>query len=87
MRSTPARVIIDTSVATSIGLATAYFGPDRDALSLLPGQLLGVVMKDEPKDRGRLLGYWDSAVKRRAEGDARLWKRLHELRALLEEGA
>jgi MoxR-like ATPase len=73
-------------VATSLGLAQAYFGAaDRDPLSLVPGYLLGVVMKDEPKDRGRLLAYWDSAVKRRAEGEARLWKKLHELRALLEE--
>jgi hypothetical protein len=43
------------------------------------------VLKDEPKDRGRLLAYWDSAVKRRAEGGGRLWKRLLELRAVLEE--
>ncbi len=73
-------------VATSIGIANTYFGAaDRDPLALLPGYLLGVVLKDEPKDRGRLLAYWDSSVKRRADGDARLWKKLHELRAVLEE--
>lgn len=47
--------------------------------------LLGVVLKDEPKDRGRLLAYWDAAVKRRAEEAGRMWKRLYELRSLLEE--
>ena len=41
-------------------------------------------MKDEPKDRGKLLAYWDATVKRRAEGVARLWKSLHELRRVLE---
>jgi MoxR-like ATPase len=61
-------------VASSLGLATAYFGHDRDPATLLPGHLLGVVLKDEPRDRGKLLAYWDSAVKRRAEGQsARLW--------------
>ncbi len=72
------------SVASALGLSTAYFGSERDPLSLLPGYLLGVVTKDEPKDRGRLLAYWDGAVKRRAEGDARLWKRLWELRGVLD---
>jgi MoxR-like ATPase len=73
-------------VATSMGLATAYFRSDQDVVTRLPGYLLGVVLKDEPQDRGRLLAYWDSAVKRRAEGAARLWKRLYELRTALEEG-
>ncbi|MFU8804841.1 MAG: hypothetical protein ACNA8W_13585, partial [Bradymonadaceae bacterium] len=73
------------SVATSIGLQSAYFGADRDAASMLPGYLLGVVLKDDAQDRGRLLAYWDSAVKRRAETGARLWKRLYELRRVLED--
>ena len=72
------------AVASSIGLAATYFPGDRDVARLLPEYLLGVVMKDEPKDRGKLLAYWDAAVKRRAEGDARLWKSLHELRRVLE---
>lgn len=72
-------------VASSLGLSAAYLGQDRDVLGLLPQYLLGVVMKDEPKDRGRLLAYWDSSIKRRAEGDARMWKQLHELRSVLEE--
>ncbi len=72
------------SVASSIGLAATYFPSDRDVARLLPEYLLGVVMKDEPKDRGKLLAYWDATVKRRAEGDARLWKSLHELRRVLE---
>jgi MoxR-like ATPase len=72
-------------VASSLGLQASFLPTERDVLSLVPGYLLGVVLKDEPKDRGRLLAYWDSAVKRRAEGGGRLWKRLLELRAVLEE--
>lgn len=71
-------------VASSIGIAAAYLGGDRDPANLLPGYLLGVVMKDEPRDRERLLAYWDSAVKRRAEAGTRLWKQLAEARATLE---
>ncbi len=72
------------AVAASMGLSATYFPTDRDVAKLLPEYLLGVVMKDEPKDRGKLLAYWDATVKRRAEGDARLWKALHELRRVLE---
>jgi MoxR-like ATPase len=72
------------AVASSIGLAATYFPGDRDLARLLPEYLLGVVMKDEPKDRGKLLAYWDATVKRRAEGEARLWKSLHESRRVLE---
>lgn len=71
------------AVASSIGLATTYFG-GGDASRLLPEYLLGVVMKDEPRDRGKLLAYWDAAVKRRADGDLALWKALLELRRVLE---
>ncbi len=72
------------AVASSIGIAATYFPSERDAARLVPEYLLGVVLKDEPRDRGKLLAYWDSTVKRRAEGDARLWKALHELRRVLE---
>jgi hypothetical protein len=48
------------------------------------GSVFRVVLKDDAQDRARLLGYWDSAVKRRAETGSRLWKRLHELRPTLE---
>nr|HEX4313619.1 AAA family ATPase [Kofleriaceae bacterium] len=72
------------AVASSIGLAATYFPGDRDVARLVPEYLLGVVMKDEPRDRGKLLAYWDATVKRRAEGEARLWKQLHELRRVLE---
>nr|WP_042183377.1 AAA family ATPase [Kibdelosporangium sp. MJ126-NF4]CEL15476.1 MOXR-LIKE ATPASE [Kibdelosporangium sp. MJ126-NF4]CTQ92122.1 MOXR-LIKE ATPASE [Kibdelosporangium sp. MJ126-NF4] len=72
------------SVATSLGLSAAYFSGDRDPASLLPGHLLGVVRKDDPADAARLLGYWDGAVRRRAESGARLWRRLWELRGVLE---
>jgi MoxR-like ATPase len=72
------------AVASSIGLAATYFPGDRDLARLVPEYLLGVVMKDEPKDRGKLLAYWDATVKRRAEGEARLWKALHDSRRVLE---
>jgi MoxR-like ATPase len=71
-------------VATAIGLHGAFFG-DASAVPLLPSHLLGVVLKDDPKDRGRLLAYWDGAVKRRAEVDP-TWRLLYERRAELEEG-
>jgi hypothetical protein len=68
------------SVATSLGLTGAYFPGDRDVANLLPGHLLGVVRKDDPADQARLLGYWDGAVRRRAEGGAPLWRKLWDLR-------
>ena len=71
------------TVAAALGRQAAYFPSQRDPLSLIPGHLLGVVLKDDPQDRGRLLAYWDSTVKRRAN-DSRMWKRLLELRADLE---
>jgi MoxR-like ATPase len=72
-------------VATALGLAAAYFPGDRDVLSLLPGHLLGVVRKDDPADAAKLLGYWDSSVRRRAEEGGRLWRRLWELRDVLAD--
>lgn len=72
------------AVAAALGLQSAWFR-DADPVARLPGYLLGVVLKDDPKDRGRLLAYWDSAVKRRAETD-RLWARLLAARDALEEG-
>jgi MoxR-like ATPase len=70
-------------VATSLGLEAAYF-TRADPLALLPGYLLGVVRKDDPQDQARLLGYWDSAVKRRADEGSGPWGRLWELRSELE---
>nr|WP_228559973.1 AAA family ATPase [Catenulispora pinisilvae] len=72
------------AVATSLALAAAYFPGDRDVLSLVPGHLLGVVRKDDPADADRLLGYWDSAVRRRAQDGARTWQRMWELRDVLK---
>ncbi len=40
------------AVASALGLAATYFPGERDAAGLLPEYLLGVVMKDEPRDRG-----------------------------------
>ncbi|QDY08250.1 AAA family ATPase [Micromonospora sp. HM134] len=73
------------AVASSLALAAAYFPGDRDVVSLLPGHLLGVVRKDDPADGAKLLGYWDGAVRRRAEDGARLWRRLWELRDVLTD--
>lgn len=72
------------AVASSLGLAATYFPGGRDVAHLLPEYLLGVVMKDEPRDRGKLLAYWDASVKRRAEDDEQPWPVLHELRRVLE---
>jgi MoxR-like ATPase len=71
-------------IATSLGLESAFFADGRDVLPFLPGYLLGVVRKDDPRDQARLLGYWDSVVKRRAEAGAVAWARLWELRSTLE---
>lgn len=76
-------------VASSLALDAAWFPERHDALGLVPGYLLGVVMKDDPKDRGRLLAYWDGAVKRRADPvtahpQAEVWRRLLALRRVLE---
>lgn len=71
-------------VASSLGIHAAYLGGDRDVLSMVPGHLLGVVRKDDPLDQGRLLGYWDAVVKRRAEAGNRTWRRLWELRSVIE---
>lgn len=72
------------AVATSLGLQATYFGvpPDR-AWRLLPGYLLGVVQKDEPKYYRCLLAYWDGAVKRRAVHDP-FWAALYDARSSLE---
>jgi MoxR-like ATPase len=72
------------AVATSLGLAAAYFPGDRDVLSLVPAHLQGVVCKDDPSDAAKLLGYWDGAVRRRAEEGARLWRQMWELRDVLK---
>jgi hypothetical protein len=71
-------------VATSLGLQAAYFKHSEDVLSLLPGYLLGVVRKDDPQDQARLLGYWDAAVKRRADAGVEVWGRLWELRETID---
>jgi MoxR-like ATPase len=70
------------AVAASIALATSYL-PGRDPLSLLPGHLLGVVRKDDEADQGRLLAYWDGALRRRAGTGAHLWRQLWEHRDAL----
>ncbi|MFD1935656.1 AAA family ATPase [Nonomuraea mangrovi] len=69
-------------VAASLGVAAAYL-PSGDVLDLVPGHLLGVVRKDDPADHGRLLGYWDGPVRRRAEDGSAMWRRLWDLRESL----
>lgn len=72
------------AVATSLGLQSAYLSETADVLPLLPAYLLGVVRKDDPRDQARLLGYWDGAVKRRADAGNDVWGRLWEFRSSLE---
>ena len=71
------------SVASSLGVQRAFFA-GSDPVGLVPGYLLGVVEKDDPKDRGRLLAYWDGPVKRRADAGSAIWAQLLALRAVLE---
>jgi MoxR-like ATPase len=72
------------TVAAAITRQGAFFPAQKDPVSLLPGYLLGVVLKDNQEDRDRLLAYWDGPVRRRAESDA-LWKRMYDLRNVLED--
>lgn len=72
------------SVSTSIALMGGYFGAGRELLDLIPGHLLGVVRKDDDNDAVRLLGYWDAAVRRRAQEGAPTWARMWELRDELQ---
>lgn len=72
------------AVTTAILREGAFFPSGFDPISRLPGHLLGVVMKDDPKDRERLLHYWDGPVRRRSEEGNPLWKRLSELRSQLD---
>ena len=72
------------TVAAAITRQGAFFPGGQDPVSLLPGYLLGVVLKDNAEDRDRLLAYWDGAVRRRGESDDPLWKRMYELRSVLE---
>jgi MoxR-like ATPase len=74
------------TVAAAITRQGAFFPAQKDPVSLVPGYLLGVVLKDNQEDRDRLLAYWDGPIRRRGEGDA-LWKRLYDLRNVLEEMA
>ncbi len=72
------------AVSTAIMREGVFFPSGFEPVSRLPGHLLGVVMKDDVKDRERLLAYWDGPVKRRAEDGGALWKRLAKLRRVLE---
>lgn len=72
------------TVAAAITRQGAFFPARLDPVSLLPGYLLGVVLKDNQEDRERLLAYWDGPVLRRSSADA-LWKRMYDLRKVLEE--
>jgi hypothetical protein len=72
------------AVTAAILREGAFFPSGFDPISKLPGHLLGVVMKDDAKDRERLLHYWDGPFSRRAEAGNPLWKRLSELRSHIE---
>ena len=72
------------TVAAAITRQQAFFSTQKDPVSLLPGYLLGVVLKDNQEDRERLLAYWDGPIRRRGESDP-LWKRMYDLRNVLED--
>ncbi len=72
------------TVAAAIARQGAFFPTQEDPVSLLPGYLLGVVLKDNPEDRDRLLAYRDGPIRRRSDDDPP-WKRMYELRDILEE--
>lgn len=72
------------AVTAAVMREAAFFPSGFDPVTRLPGHLLGVVMKDDLKDREKLLNYWDGPVRRRAELGGALWKRLHELRATID---
>src|SRR5262249_3599699 len=80
--------VMSTAEAVTVAAATArqgaFFPAQKAPVSLLPGYLLGVVLKDNQEDRARLLAYWDGPIRRRGESDA-LWKRMYALRDVLEE--
>lgn len=83
----PAAVMSTAEAVTVVAAITrqgAFFPAQKDPVSLLPGYLLGVVLKDGQEDRDRLLAYWDGPIRRRGESDA-LWKRMYELRNVLED--
>ena len=73
------------AVATAIMRESAFFPSGFDPVSRMPGHLLGVVLKDDAKDRERLLGYWDGPVQRRAKNGEPLWTKLSEMRGVLDE--
>ena len=80
--------VMSTAEAVAVTAAVmregAFFPSGFDPVSRLPGHLLGVVMKDDVKDREKLLNYWDGPVRRRAEQAGALWKRMHELRHTID---
>lgn len=73
------------AISGSIALAGAFFPHAKDGVRLIPGQLLGAVRKDDSEDGARLLAYWDSTVKRRANEGRHTWAQLWELRSALED--
>ncbi|MBL8614861.1 MAG: AAA family ATPase [Deltaproteobacteria bacterium] len=73
------------AASTSLVLQAGWFPERGGPASLLPEHLLGVVLKDEPKDRARLIAYFDGPVKRRAERDP-TWERVAAARGALIDG-
>ena len=73
------------AVSNAINRQTAFFREETDPISLIPGHLLGVVLKDDAAERQRLLAYWDGPVRRRAESGDKLFQRLFDLREVLAD--
>ncbi len=68
--------------ATSLGLHASFFGDG--VLGQLPAILLGLVLREAPQDRAKLLAYWDGPVKRRADAARGSWSKLLALRGAME---
>ncbi len=68
------------SVSNAIFRQATFFREQTDPVSLVPGHLLGVVLKDDAAERQRLLAYWDGPVRRRADEGDKLYQRLFDLR-------
>lgn len=72
------------AISGSIALSAAFFPHAADGIRQIPGHLLGAVRKDDADDGARLLSYWDTVIRRRAEAGQHTWRQLWALRDQLE---
>jgi MoxR-like ATPase len=69
------------AAGTSLVLQAGWFPERGGGAALMPEHLLGVVLKDEPKDRARLLAWLEGPARRRAERGDPVWAAIFEGRA------